>query len=91
MDSSLFKKPLLTGWGRGSLGRVLVQRAEIPGLDLQHVIVVQVCNSSTQELEAGGSEVQGCLQLHSPFKVSLDYMRLCLLKKEKEETFIVLK
>lgn len=34
-----------------------------------------------QEVEAGDSEAQGHPQLYSEFEASLDYARLCLLKK----------
>lgn len=34
------------------------------------------CNPSTEEVQAGESEVQGCLQLCNEFKASLGYMKL---------------
>lgn len=41
-------------------------------------VVTSVCNPTTQELEAGGSEVQRHPWFHTKFKVSLDYIKtLC--------------
>lgn len=48
-----------------------------PGFDSQHStkssMVVYAYNPSIWEVEAGGSRVQGYLQLHSKFKFSLDH------------------
>lgn len=41
-------------------------------------MVGHVCNTSPQEVEAGGSGIQGYLQQHSKFETSLVYMRPCL-------------
>lgn len=38
----------------------------------------QICNSSTWEVEEGGSVTQGQPQLHRKFETSLGYMRLYL-------------
>ena len=38
-------------------------------------LVTHAYNPSTQEMEAGGSEVQSPPQLHSKFEASLGYMR----------------
>lgn len=38
-------------------------------------MVTQVCNLGPQEVEVGGSGVQGQLQLHSEFEVSLAYLK----------------
>lgn len=51
----------------------VVQHARGPGLDPQHHhrklgVEVRACNSNTREVEAGGSETQGCLQLCSELK-----------------------
>jgi hypothetical protein len=37
-----------------------------------------VAHPRTQEVEAGGSEVQGDPWLHSEFKTSLEYIRPCV-------------
>jgi hypothetical protein len=37
-------------------------------------VVPQACNPSTREIEAGGSEVQGYLWLHSKSETSLGYI-----------------
>lgn len=36
------------------------------------------CNPGTQEVDAGGPELEGHLGLYTEFKVSLGYMRPCL-------------
>lgn len=43
-------------------------------------VALQTCYLSTREAEAGGSEVQHHLSLHSKFEASLDYVRPCLKK-----------
>ena len=48
-------------------------------------MVVHVCNPSTQEVEAGGSEVQGHLQMHRGFKPGL---RETLSQKGKKQAEI---
>ena len=61
-----------------SVGTALTQHALSPEVKPQHRrildVMVQVCHPSTQE---AGSELQGYLRLHSKFKASLGYMRLC--------------
>lgn len=44
--------------------------------------MVHGSNCSTWETEAEGPRVQGQPQLHSEFKVSLEYMKPCLKKKQ---------
>lgn len=44
-------------------------------------IMAHACNSGTQELEAGGSKVQGCPWLHHKFNASLGDMRSWLKNK----------
>jgi hypothetical protein len=39
----------------------------------QYHMVVHTCDPSTQEVEAGGSEVQGYSQLHKEFDAALIY------------------
>jgi hypothetical protein len=39
---------------------------------------MHICEPSTWEVEAGGSEVRGYPQLHSEFEASLGYIRACL-------------
>lgn len=38
---------------------------------------IQICNPSTAEVEAGGSNAQGFPQLHIEFKAILGYLRPC--------------
>jgi hypothetical protein len=46
-------------------------------------MVVHSCNPSTQEVEAGGSQIRGQLGLHSKFQTSLGYIvRPCLQNKQ---------
>lgn len=44
---------------------------------------VSICNPSTWEIEAGGSEIQGSLQLHMEFEKILSYVR-SHLKTDKQ-------
>lgn len=44
--------------------------------------VMDVCNANTQEMVAGGSEIQGHPWLDSEYEASLDYTRPCLKKKK---------
>lgn len=44
-------------------------------------MVAHACNPSIPEVGAGGSQVQGDLQLHSKYGVSMGYMRFCLKRK----------
>jgi hypothetical protein len=46
-------------------------------------IVVHAYNPSTQEVEAGGSQVQGQLGLHQEFKASQGYIAKVSLKRTK--------
>lgn len=39
-------------------------------------MIVHACNSSTSEIGAGASEIEGQLQIHGEFKTSLSCMRL---------------
>lgn len=48
-----------------------------PRLGKWLVTVVHVCNTSTQEVEAGGDQPQ----LHREVKVSVGYMRACLKQR----------
>lgn len=41
-------------------------------------LVVHTCNSKTQELEAGESEIQEHIELHNESEASLGYMKPCL-------------
>jgi hypothetical protein len=41
-------------------------------------MVTNTHDSKTLEVEAGGSELQGYLQLHSESEASLEYMKVCL-------------
>lgn len=50
-------------------------------MDQKAVAVVHTCNCNTQQVEAGGSRVQGHLQLCNELKASLGYLRY--LKKKK--------
>lgn len=43
------------------------------------------CDSSTWEVEAGGSEVQGLSQINSKFKASVHCMKSYVEKKKKPE------
>lgn len=45
-------------------------------------MVTHTCNSSTQEVEAAGSGIQGHPWLHSEFESSLGYVKLCLKNKK---------
>lgn len=49
-------------------------------------VVRQVSKAGTQKVETEGLGIQGHPQLHSKFKVSLDYMRPCLKIFEKKKT-----
>jgi hypothetical protein len=42
------------------------------------LVVACTYNPSIPEIEAGRSEVRGCIWLHSDFDAILDYVRLCL-------------
>lgn len=58
-------------------------------MDPQHCIKSGVaeyaCHLSTSEVETGGSEVPGHLQINRTFKAILGYMRLVLKTKTKCE------
>lgn len=43
------------------------------------------CNPGTQEVDAGGPELEGHLGLYTEFKVSLGYMRPGLKEKKKKK------
>jgi hypothetical protein len=45
-------------------------------------MVIQTCNLSTWQVEAGESRVQGHPWLYSEFKTSMGYMRLFLKSEE---------
>ena len=45
--------------------------------------VAQACDPHTQEVEAGGSGVQGHSQLHSEFQKSLGHMKSCLKNRTR--------
>jgi hypothetical protein len=47
--------------------------------------VGDICFSSTHEVTAGQSEVQGHPQLHSEFKASLGYMSTCFKKAGEKD------
>lgn len=51
---------------------------QLKNLMFEASVVVHVYNTSSQEVEAGGSGIEGYLQLHSKFETSLVYMRPCL-------------
>lgn len=54
--------------------------------NIKQVQEVHACNSNTQEVEGGGSEVQGHPQLHSEFKASLGYIKPYLkIKRRRKE------
>jgi hypothetical protein len=46
-------------------------------------MVVDTCNPSTQKAEAGESQVQGQLELHSEFEARLGYIATSCLKTNK--------
>jgi hypothetical protein len=45
------------------------------------------CNPGTQEVDAGGPELEGHLGLYTEFKVSLGYMRPGLKEKKKRSSY----
>ena len=59
-----------------------------PGQQIARRVVVHICNPSTWEVEAGGSEAQRDPQLHNKFKTNWGFTRPCLKSirdKEKEQ------
>ena len=73
------------GWAGAGAGAQLVEY--LPSIyKAQHQtqlgMVLHTCNSSTQEMKSGGSDVQGDPWLHSEFKAILGYPRLCLKEKK---------
>ena len=44
-------------------------------------IEAHICNPRTQEVEVGGSDIQGHSKIHNEFKAMLGYMRSCLQRK----------
>lgn len=57
---------------------MLAKKASSPGSEpaLKKLdLMVYTCNRITEEVEAGGSKVQGCPWLHCKFELSLDYIR----------------
>lgn len=77
----------LRGWGQGcsSGGGRLAWLCQMPWVQSPppHLtcVVALVCNASTRDIEAGGSEIPGHLQLHSKFKTSLGYKDSSLEKE----------
>lgn len=64
-------------WNCGLVNRVVVSNPQSPGFDPQHHtdwMWWHVCNPRTQEVETGGSGVQGHLWLHGGFETSLGYL-----------------
>jgi hypothetical protein len=56
----------------------------LQGATLRLLTVAHICHPSTQEAEAGGSDVQGHPWFHhSEFEASVGYRRPCLKDKAK--------
>lgn len=50
-------------------------------------MMVDACNYSTEDMNIGGSGVQGQPELPRESKVNLDEVRPCLIKKIKLDSF----
>lgn len=50
-------------------------------------MMVDACNYSIEDMNIGGSGVQGQPELPSEFKANLDEVRPCLIKKIKLDSF----
>lgn len=55
-----------------------------PPHHMQPSVQAHSCSASTQEVEAGGLEVQDCSLQHSKLKTSLTYEVLTLKRKQRQ-------
>lgn len=72
-DAVSFLLHTSSGRGYSSVGRVFASLGWSPSAIAETCVVVHVCNSSTEEVEAGGLKVQDHPQLQIKFEVRMVY------------------